>query len=41
MYLLRVDCTFQLSEIGIWVNGSQEDGLVLVHSSIGEEKGRV
>lgn len=37
--LLRVHCTFELCKVGRGVDGSEEDGFVLVHSSIGEEEG--
>lgn len=36
--LLGVHCTFELCKVGGGVDGSEEDGFVLVHSSIGEEE---
>jgi hypothetical protein len=38
---LRVGGALQLSKVRRWVNGSQEDGLELVHTRIGEQKSRI
>ena len=35
---MGVDCTFEVGEVRLGVNGSEEDGLVLVHASIGEQQ---
>ena len=40
-YLLRVCSALQLSKVGAGINGTKKNRLVLVHASIGEQKGRV
>lgn len=38
---LRVCSALEFGKVRVWVDSSEEDGLVLVHASVGEEKGRV
>ena len=40
-YLLRVCGALQLSKVRRWVNGTQEDGLELVHARICKEESRI
>ena len=35
-HLLRIDCSFELRKVRMWVDSAQEDGLVLVHSCVGK-----
>ena len=38
---LRVDGALERGKVRVWVNGAEENGLVLVHAGIGEEQRRV